>query len=251
MRLRKSEIEAFIRCPHLYELLYIKRLPIVASIEMKIGKTFHEFAKNFFGVIDYDKLQKINTSEKAFELFTQTLECVPQLVEPLCLNFLHFEAKRWSTLKVWYEDPLRYFKPLATELYYEVSDIVPGVDGYGHVDRIDVTSKNTLAVVEYKTTKKVHVPSLKRELTWYVLSLEKAGLFDKPFTHICCYNPRIDEEFSANVTRQLRQIVRRRLLQLKRAHEINFFPRHESFLCRWCPALNICIEERNSDETRR
>jgi len=226
----------------LYELVYLKKIPSKASIEMKIGSTFHKFAQDFFENLDYRKLGGLKTVE-AHEYFLTFIDDMPPLVKPLCENFIGFELGRLVMLRKSFSDPMHYFKPIVTEFEYEAKNVVPGVNGFGHIDRIDYSTKDTLVVVEYKTSKRMDVPTLKRELTWYVLSVEKTNIFDTPITHIACYNPRINQHFVARVTTKLRQVVKRRVLQLARAHRLNLFPRRESMLCRWCSALPVCLEE--------
>jgi len=242
MEVRKTKLECWIKCPRIYELIFLRGIPLTVGIEAKRGRHFHKFAYDFFDRLDVTQLKRLQNTRSVKKFFLTYLSKVPKLVEPLCRNFLLFEANRYVKLTRWYENPLQFFLPLAREFPFKVKGVVPGIVGVGTIDRIDRTSKDTLVLIEYKTSRLLDPLKVKRELGFYAICVEKT--FELPISHIACYNPRIPKYFVFPLTKKLKHVVRRRILQFVKAHELGFFPRHESLLCRWCPALNFCLENK-------
>jgi len=259
IELRKSAIEAFIRCPFSYYALYYKKLvPFKPNVPMQVGGEFHEFAGYFFKLIDYSKLRKMKIEEEVKKYFMSLIpkDC-PKLVKPLCVNFATFEARHWMKLQEWTDDPLGYFIPVATELELSTTDIVPGVHNTGHIDRIDRMFEKGFCCVEYKTghtytnlkksSKRQTLNNLRRELSYYVL-LARANGF--PIDWIALYNPIDNSHFVEPVKESVLRIVRRRILQIQFAHEINFFPKHPSSQCASCIVLPICAKSDDFKEVK-
>jgi len=246
--LRKSMLEAWIVCPKMYELLFIKKVPVKRTVALTVGALFHEYAKHFFDMIDYDKLlQYTDVSDpklydKVVEYFAETLPAHP-LLRPLALNFIKFEAKQWVELIKLYEDPLPYFVPVAREEHL----ISEELKLEGTIDRIDRLSTGNYIIIEYKTGHYWSVRDLRRELAFYVILASSTNRFDRPITHIGCFNPRLNKWFAEPVHQKLLQATRRRILQLRKANELGIFERRPGRRCYFCLALEACQKERGEN----
>jgi len=242
--IRKSMLKAFLDCPKKYELMFVKKVPFVGTFVMHIGRLFHEYARDFFAKLDYDRLVTLNDvtdrmlQDKVKSLMLESVPTQP-IVRELCHNFVDFEASRWIKLVMMYEEPLEYYKPVAIELY--VSAPSEGIEGT--VDRIDRLSTQNYVNIEYKTTSKLRNYDVRKELAFYNIMLNSAKVLDRPITHIGYYNPRINKWFCEPMTRRLMQNTRRKILQFKQALELQNFPKNEGFYCAFCPVLRYCMEE--------
>ena len=257
--IRKSGLEAWIQCPKRYELLYLKGYEAQDTIEMQIGRIFHKFARDLFYWIDYDELQRLSNRQyeiydpHVYEYFETLIYNMPKLVEPLCRNFILFEAKRWTQWLRSYSNPLKYFKPVDVER--EI--VTPAIGLRGTVDRIDNIPEG-LVVIEYKTGKRqLQQPStphqsyyqaLRRELAFYSILINDSHIYETPVTHIAYYNPRTEESFCELLTKGLVDVARRRIRQLTDARAIGKYPRREGDHCSMCIALRPCLEDRNHEK---
>ena len=246
--LHKSWLEAWIDCPMKYKLTVQNNVPTEPTVEMQIGLHFHEFARDFYTYMDWETLPMIDTYDDCIEFFKWFVpRDLPELVKPLAMNFIEHEARRWIECRRLYDDPLEVFKPVFLEETFVARDVVPGVDMEGTIDRIDRTSLGTLVIIEYKTGRKLRVRDVKRELAFYVLLVQGSGRVKDEITHIAAYNPRTNEEFCQPVTRRLLQMTRQRILQIQKAHELDYFPPRESFRCAFCHVKEFCPLWTNSN----
>jgi len=239
-------LEAWIECPRKFKLMFIDEVPWQPSVEMQIGEQFHKFAQEFFEFLDYETLQTLRGQRATFDFFTLFVPLdLPSLSRQLCLNWLEFESKRWMICLDQFDDPIEYFKPLGTEVKIEVSE--RGLAGI--VDRIDKFSERSLIVFEYKTSKQIHLPSVRRELAFYVLLLKASKLYSQPITHIGLINPRRKEFLIQPLTERLLKMTENRIKQLRRAIQIGIFPKRESLKCSWCMFAKQCVWEEGGEES--
>ncbi|RLG44837.1 MAG: hypothetical protein DRN81_03495 [Thermoproteota archaeon] len=242
--LRKSMLEAWIACPKRYELMFVKKVKPKRTVALTVGTLFHEYARRFFDIIDYDKLLRLTDvkdkylERKVVELFAETLPAHP-LLRPLCLNFIKFEAKLWVKLLYMFDDPIRYFVPIAREEHI-ISDEL-GLEST--IDRIDRLSDDSYVNIEYKTGYHWSIRDLRRELSFYNILANASKRFDKPVTHIAAYNPRLNRYFVEPVSQRLLQATRRRILQFKRSQELGIYERRKGRRCYYCLVLDKCLEE--------
>jgi len=211
---------------------------VPSTFEMELGTNFHDFARDFFEFLDYETLVHQTTIEGVRQLFRfLILPETPDILKELCENFVLFESERYWKLKKTTLDPMYYFKPAKTELYIQDKDSQMA----GIVDRIDRMSDDSLAIVEYKTGNP-KIPSVKRELAFYKILIENAKIFEEPIRWMVIYNPNHNKYHLSKFSPQLMSACRRRIVQFKRAHQIDQFPKRESLICTWCQYKGICLE---------
>jgi len=156
VKLRKSMLMAFLRCPYYAKRHYIDKVQFRVTLEMERGRLFHEKARYFFDWIDYDAALK-NTG-----IIMQFLKKVPTLIRREIFNFLYFEKKSLELLIAQTDDPLKYWRPVATEFVWETEE------AHGKIDRIDCLLNGTHCIVEYKLKRKASLTAYRRELMFYV-----------------------------------------------------------------------------------
>jgi len=241
LTLHKTWLEAWITCPHKYYLMAVKQRPMVLTVEMQIGQRFHSIAQQFHEHLDYEEAYRCKTEREALLLFSHFVpEDLPEVLREIVANFLRMEAARLMSLK---EQNLEaFFRPLATEEQFVCHDIVPEVDAEGTVDRIDCNPDKSATIVEYKTGYSWRIRDLRRELAFYVLLLTKSN-FKLPITLMAGINPRLQKQFCVRVTDNILRVARRRILQIRHAHAIDFFPKRRGRRCMYCAYKEECVEQ--------
>jgi len=238
--IRKSALETWLECPKRYELLWIKKIPAKPTVSMQIGTYFHDFASKFFDKLDYDVLRKKTTWQDVIVYFGKFMPRHP-ILRPLVRNFFEFEARRWLKIVMLFDDPVRYFKPVDTERYFQAD--IDGIFLEGTVDRIDRLSDESLVNIEYKVANRLVLPDIRLELAFYNILINESKTYDQPVTHIGYYNPKINSWFSEKVSQKLLQTARRRILQFKRANELGIFEKRPGMRCFFCPVADECLKE--------
>jgi len=203
---------------------------------MHVGTLFHEFARDFFDFLDYETLMTLNSLDDVREHFKTFVVDQPPVVKRLCYNFIELEAQRFWKLREQTSDPLRYFKPVATELH--VADKNLGLEGT--VDRIDRMLDENLAIVEYKTGSP-NIRSVRLELGFYVILLQSRY---PNIRYIVIYNPTHQKFHLDEVSPRLLSTVRRRIAQFRRAQELGEYPPRPGLHCAWCIMKKYCKEVR-------
>lgn len=237
--IRKSQLAHWKICPRLYESIWILNMPSQPGVEQQFGTMFHRFTAKFFSAVDYEKLQQCKTANETYDLFTSMLNSYPNVIWSWIDNFLRFEANRWEFIRGKAQDPLYWWKPVALELELQV----PSIGLVHHVDRIDRVSTGTLINIEYKTDKWWYISKLRWELAFYNIGINASKHFDVPCTHIGAFNPQLNRWFSEICTIRLRNATYRLIRQFRRSIETGDFPPRPSQFCRYCVALQRCIDD--------
>ena len=247
IRLRKSAITAFKRCPYYYLRMYHRNAySFKPNVVMQVGDQFHHFAAEFFEALDFNELRKLIVLSQVESYFYTLIPAqLPPIVKPLCKNFVEFEAKHWIALQKQTRNPLSYFLPIATELELETAKLVPGVINNGHIDRMNRMLTDKRCIAEYKTGNP-DMHTLRWELTYYELLAKACGI---QCDYIAYYNPTNNDSFLEGITLKLEQKVRRDILEIVHAHGIKFFPRNPNILCGDCEVLRECIDYLGGDES--
>ena len=156
----KSKMGLYNSCPFAFKLSYIDKVKVETPIYFTIGIEVHNFIEQFFKTISFDAdgdlvLPQYNIEEnKAYKK-----------------NVIKFEIDRWKVcIKSKTDEAKKYFMPLHNEESITVEN--PKLTGI--VDRVHLSFKNEVVVVENKTGKPT--PQKNKDyyidLLWYKLLLE-------------------------------------------------------------------------------
>lgn len=218
----KSRVVLFNFCPIKYKLNYIdKTLPRDGNHASTIGTRFHEFAERFMLVAkEYDVE---HWKKFIHEDFTD--EEVPMLEW-----FIDTEIERLNS-----EKP-EFWKPLGVE----VKVINKERNLRGIIDRIDLIDKNTINVIEYKTSQKIVKPKLQFEFGFYDILLDSIPELKDYNRRYTVINPRLKQIVSFNPSRRV--TVLKKINILNECIETgNFLPICKSeYVTQFC---NICTLE--------
>ena len=163
MRLSKTGLNTYVKCPFAYYLHYKLKIPFDKTIEMGKGIDFHEKADQLFAQITPDGLAQAKNVESYLASF------LPD--EPLYKNFAHMQAIYYQGLSNKQE-----FFPIARELYIDVEQMTGkptpiDVLDVGYIDWISrVDGKMVLG--EYKSGK--FQRGINQELMMYKVMYETA-----------------------------------------------------------------------------
>ena len=225
-------------CTAAYEYMFVKKIqPTVIGIETDTGRDMHAWMKEFFGRVDYTKLEKLRSFRSAYELFKPMLPTHPILYS-YADNFIKFEAAEWERLSN-LESPLTYWAPVERELEIRI----PKVGFFHHIDRIDRLPTGGLIIIDYKP--KIHPTSNREELLFYTIGMMASEKFAEPFTHIGCFGYVTGEAKSWEVKPQALRTVSRHVNEFRTfLHDVRqgkaTFTKTESMACQWCWFNDIC-----------
>lgn len=155
MRLSKSGIGSYKFCPHQFWRQYVARdVPRKTAPALELGTRFHEFAETFFKFCDkYPQDEWDNFIPKEFS----------PLEVGMAAWFINNERNRYDYLTGNGKED--YFMPLCCEV--KIDDKKNRLVGI--IDRVDWADKerNEITLVEYKTSKKIDLLTLRREFGFY------------------------------------------------------------------------------------
>jgi len=233
--LSKSRIECFELCPRRYKYIYVegRKAELEESVEARLGKSFHQFAYDFFDLVDEVKLETLKTLEDVETYFRSLVpEHLPTAVRRWCYNFCSFEARHYISVR---KIDSKYFFPIARELMLEVEDFK------GIIDRIDLLTSNKAIVIEYKTSPYWNLRSLRRELTFYAALINSAKVLDIPVVRIGCYSAYFNRWWYGAITKQTVRAILRRIQKMKEQIAEGKFPRRLTAICRRCEFSQECL----------
>lgn len=240
----KTAWKTWRKCPALFNYLFIENNPPSDAVEMQFGTLFHSFAQTFHEKVELHKLLDCTTAIETMRVF-ESLTVDQPVVKPWVENFKLFEVSRWLYCKQTYpEDPMRYWKPLFVECEIRLEGL-----GSMHVDRIQQYDQQSIMCCEYKSGKTFDIRDLRSELTLYNIGINKSERFLQPCLWIAAYNPQLNLSFVERITQRSTSATWRSLQTFKQAVGKNDFPYKPSFFCRWCPRLQLCINEGILDMT--
>jgi len=218
---------------------------------MQIGSSFHNFADEFFRVVDYEELGEAADLREIREVFLDTTRFIqaPAALENLVENFLEFESQRYLDMKGEHDDPIKYYKPYMLENKIEVLNAFRDegirIDMVGIIDRVDLLYTGTIALIEYKSGN-LNEKRVERELLFYTLLLEKAneykgGSFPE-VTHLVGYSPRENDLVVLPMKKKKKDTVQRRIIKMAQDVMDGIFPCKENIFCPSCAGAEPCLE---------
>jgi len=232
LKVRKSMLADFNLCPRMFKYVWIDQIPRAVARPAVVGKTFHEFANEFFDVVEYKKAKSMLSVRQVRDYFVSLIpEDVNSEIRTLCENFCAFEAYRLMSVDE------KHFYPLERELHVDTPDLE------GTIDRIDLLDDNEVMPIEYKTGLRVEPYALKREVVFYALLVNFCDSLDFKATKVGCYMPRTQEFWTAEINSKSIRALARNIAKLKQAVKQKDFPRNVSGVCRVCGYGEMCLWE--------
>jgi hypothetical protein len=170
--IRKSMLESFKFCPTQFKKTYLDSRGDFTNYILQVGTRFHEFAYWFFD--HYDGFDVEEWTEFVPTAFT------PREQE-MAYWWITQEQKRYN------HDP-ELFMPLKREMHI-MDDTLCLMGTFDRIDYVD--DKDTLAIVEYKTSKSFDREGIERQLSFYKLIWD-SSINNGNIKYMRYINPRIE-----------------------------------------------------------
>jgi hypothetical protein len=238
MRLSKTGLNTYLKCPFAFYLHYKLKIPFDKTLEMERGINFHEVANSLFDKITPDGLAQAESAEDYL------LSFLPD--EPLYKNFAHMQAIFYQGL-----DNKTEFFPIARELYIDVAEMTGkptpiDVLDVGYIDWIGKHNEH-LVLGEYKSGK--FLPGIHQELMMYKVMYEAAT--GKKIDRICALYPMEigREKLPSGVyykSPSHEREARNKVQQVKEEIDAMLFDEKKRSYCSWCGVAAECA---NMDDT--
>lgn len=238
MRLSKSGLQTYIKCPYSYYLQYEEGHRGQPSEAMLKGSEFHDLADKFFDLVS---LQELANQTSIFGIESYLRSFFPE--GSLYDHFAHMQTVHYMALNKKEE-----FMPVEREVKLVVKDII-GKDApewcldVGIVDRIDQVNGETI-LIEYKSGK--YRQGINQELMMYkdIVELTTDYKIDK----LCAIYPKelygtklpsgvyfkspSHEKQARAKVEFVKDMIRRKKWRQKKYS-----------LCNWCDHADLCFED--------
>ena len=232
--LSHSSITLYHECPQKYKFRYVDAVPEKPRHFFSFGRSVHSALEYFYGA-------KTPVPPTLAELLKNYKEIwVAEGYRDQSQEVEYFEEGR-RILKAFHEKHARdYHVPLAVEYGFEFD--VEGVPVKGFVDRVDKLADGRLAVIDYKTGKKLATGRLEidAQLTMYQYACEsllKAEVGELIFYHL----PTLQEHRASRRGGRLVEELKTRIVSTADAiTKEKFDPKPDEMVCRWCDYKPIC-----------
>lgn len=232
MRLSKSALFTYTKCPYSYYLHYELGYPIATTPEMDIGSNFHDDADKFFDNVSLRELAD-QTSMFGIERYIRSLFPEGLLYD----HFSHIQTIHYMMLNKKEE-----FMPIERETKLVAENAPDYCLDVGIIDRIDRVDGQTI-LMEYKSGK--FRQGINQELMMYKVLVEEAT--DYKIDAVCAIYPKElygtklpsgvyfkkpshEKEARAKVVR-VKQMIKERKWNDKKIYG-----------CAWCGVADECFE---------
>jgi len=208
---------------------------------MQIGTAFHNFADAFFQTLDFESLRGVKDYHGIKKIFMSHVSAieVPRYIEKRVENFIEFEIQRFLDMQD-LDDPVKYYTPFLLEEKIVVENAIDNITLSGIIDRVDLTSEGTLALIEYKTSPKIH-DRVEKELLFYMHLIEASGRDYPPITHLVAYSPTTNDVRIWEISKRKKTNLRKKIIKVAKGITSREFIPKESPLCAMCPFLELCL----------
>jgi len=232
MRLSKSGLQTYLKCPYAYYLQYIKGFRGPATEAMEKGIKFHEDADQFFDKIS---LQELANQDTIFgiERYIRTFYPEGSLYD----KFAHIQTVHYMTLNNKQE-----FIPVEREIKIEVDNAPDDILDVGIIDWIAIENGMTI-LGEYKTGK--FRQGINQELMMYKSLVEYAT--DYKIDAVCAIYPQ--ELYGSKLPSgvyfrkpKYEVTARKKVAYVKDMIRKEKFDQKKYNLCAWCENADICFE---------
>jgi len=239
MRLSKTALYTYEKCPYSYYLKYIQRIPVAKSYEMERGITFHNVAEKFYDQICLDVMKEMDTVEEVQEY----LEGFFPTGDVLYRNFAHIQATHFINL-----DKKEEFIPVARELKVQLDDAPDWCLDIGYIDFISQIGGETI-LGEYKSGK--FRQGINQEMMFYKDLVEQGT--DYKITKLCAIFPM--ELYGVKLPTGVyykspshSKFARAKVENTKKAIRKGDWFKKKYNLCSWCGTADTCFMEEVSHE---
>ncbi|MFA5790704.1 MAG: PD-(D/E)XK nuclease family protein [Caldisericia bacterium] len=232
MGMSQSKLNTYVRCPHLYKLLYIDGIKFVKTVPLLIGIVAHKVMENCGNLLP----QKMNVRQ----IYS---DAAKSIINELGLGlskqqYAEIYYPVISMLDVFYSNyPSN--KPLAVERKFSLP--YKNLTMTGVFDVIDQEA-NKLFILDYKSGKFMASDWLSLLSSFQTVIYQWAAeqIYGKPFT-VKYWWLRWDETRTLNITSEIRAKTFRKISNI--AVKINRceFEHNPSSACQSCPAMATCI----------
>lgn len=246
IRISKSAFMAYEWCPRSYKYRYIDGMRQPPTIPMRLGSAFHSFASTFSQSVNYNALYDVDSRIQVKEVLLETsrrMEAPATLTNDIA-NFIEFETGRFWDLHESPEtkhDPVKYYTPVFVEEYMKARDPFEGYDDVilsGIMDRGDLTVNDTIVLIELKRSPKLNAQRLQKELLFYSILYEKAGVYEYPVTDMVAYTPVTNQYLHIQMNRRKQKHVEKRIIKMIEDDE---YQCKENLFCSNCVGADICL----------
>jgi len=232
--LSHSSISLYQECPQKYKFRYVDLIPEKPRHFFSFGRSVHSALEFFYGV-------KTPVPPTLPDLLKNYKEVwVAEGYKDQSQEIEYFEEGK-RILKAFHEKHSKDFHvPLFVEYGFELE--IEGVPVKGFVDRVDTLPDGRLAVVDYKTGKKLATGRLDvdAQLTMYQYACETklgAEIGELVFYHL----PTLKEHRASRRGAQLVDELKSRVVSTAEAiTKEKFDPKPGENVCRWCDYKPIC-----------
>jgi RecB family exonuclease len=225
IRLSKSAIEAFLYCKYSFYLKYIVKFKTPPNEAMRRGTTFHSFCQTF-----YDKI--VNLPIESWDTLVDT--SLPEDEQEYQRWFIEEEKIRYKKLQATGDEDL--FPPAYREIH--LTSVKHKMHGYVDAIRWVNKEEKTLALVEYKTSKKHKPGDVKRELAYYRLLWEDTMSDVGTIVETIIINPQCKTNVTSKVSVRNMTAATNAIAKIRDAIARDAYEKPLNMFC--CKYCNLC-----------
>ena len=238
MRLSKTGLNIYDKCPYSYFLKYIQHVPVESSEAMDKGIEFHENADGFFDKVDLDYM---STFETQLELKAYLASLLPDMT--MYKNFAHIEATHYMNLTKKEE-----FIPIEREFKVDLHEVLGEENvpdwclDIGYIDWIAEVDGETV-LGEYKSGK--YRQGINQELMMYKDLIEQGT--DYKIDKLCAIFPM--ELYGVKLPTGVyykspshEKFARAKVERVKKAIRAGQWYKKKFSMCQWCGVSGTCYE---------
>ena len=237
-----SSMSTYEQCPLKWKLHYIDKIPELPKPYFSFGTVMHE-------VMEYFYMEKENGRVVG-----------PRVEAPSMEDLLRYYSETWTSegyrspheeeeyrhlgekiIRGYYEEHApKFHMPIATEHGFMLD--VEGVKVRGFIDRVDRIDEDSVAILDYKTSKNpFSLPYVKgnEQLALYQMAFEE--LHGKRVERLSLYHLRSNMDFSVGRRPDsMIDALRSKILRIADSIEAGDFEPRKSNLCAYCDYQNLC-----------
>ncbi len=234
-------INDFSICPARYKAIWLDGVPNVAGEAAMIGTLFHDWATEFFDIVERDAVESMFTIADLTAYFRAASvdEGWSQSLLDCIYNYIDFEVDHIIRLRDLFkgdnEQVWSYFIPYEREFKWESSR------SEGTIDRIDLLTDGNLLIWEYKTSRRPQPTAHRRDVTYYATECNHFEIFgDKKVTLGGVMWVRVPQFWTFDFHTRTIQAINKRIRDMNKCKKDNYYPCKVTSMCIYCPKMKLC-----------